>query len=444
MKGIVIAGTGSGVGKTSLTTGLISKISKRKRVQPFKVGPDFIDPLYHSIASGRLSRNLDSFMLEEGTISNLAEFASKDADISIVEGVRGLFEGFSATDDIGSTGHIARLLGLPVVLVVDSSSLTRSAAAIINGFKSFDDRINIAGVILNNVSGNQHQRKLEDVMERYVDLEVLGYVRKDKGSTLEQRYLGLKTMMSHEKDALESLEGLVESIDLDRVFDIAERFAKERDFESPYPDVDGRGIKVAIPRDEAYCFHYNDNVNCLRHTGIDVVEYSPLKGDQLPNADIHIIGGGYPELFAEEISENRDFLEGLKSEAGNGTSIVGECGGLMTLCNSIVDAKGAGHGMAGVFDATARMSGKRHGPTYVISNANANNPIFSGSVKGHEYHYSEVELHSRYDFGFDMSRGEGIADSKDGAVFKNCIGSYMHQHGLSTDRWIKGLVNSVK
>ena len=164
MKGFVISGTGSGVGKTSVTTGIMSALSKRYKVQAFKAGPDFIDPMYHTAATGRPSRNLDSFMLTDERIRNVVGYASRDADLCVVEGVRGLYEGFSGDSDVGSTAHIAKLLGLPVVLVIDAGSLTRSAAAIINGFKSFDPEVKIAGVILNKVSGSQHSGKLDVAM----------------------------------------------------------------------------------------------------------------------------------------------------------------------------------------------------------------------------------------------------------------------------------------
>ena len=195
MRGVVLAGTGSGVGKTSVTTGLMSRLSKSMRVQAFKAGPDFIDPMYHTAATGRRSRNLDSFLMDDGTIRNLVGYASRDADICVIEGVRGLYEGLRGDDDVGSTAYLAKLLGFPVILIVDARSLTRSAAAIVNGFRSFDPDVNIAGVILNNVSGRQHTDKLRTAMERYCpDVQLVGMIPKNPDKALEQRYLGLKTL----------------------------------------------------------------------------------------------------------------------------------------------------------------------------------------------------------------------------------------------------------
>ena len=235
MKGFVIAGTGSGVGKTSIATGLMSALSKRYKVQAFKAGPDFIDPMYHRAATGRPSRNLDSFMMDDGRIRNLVGFASRDADLCIVEGVRGLYEGFSGDGDLGSTAYLAKILGLPVILVVNAGSLTRAAAAIINGFRSFDPEVKIAGVILNKVSGGQHSDKLDTVMSTYCrDVKLLGKIRKDPENTLEQRYLGLTTLNSYETCSIEPLERLVETVDLDMLVGIAESFPTELPKDTPY------------------------------------------------------------------------------------------------------------------------------------------------------------------------------------------------------------------
>lgn len=436
MKGVVLSGTGSGVGKTSIATGLMSRLSKTMRVQAFKAGPDFIDPMYHSAATGRPSRNLDSFLMEDSVIRNLVGYASRDADICVVEGVRGLYEGFRGDDDTGSTAYLAKLLGFPVILVVDARSLTRSAMAIVNGFRSFDPDVNIAGVILNNVSGRQHMTKLRTAMERYCpDVELVGMIGKNSEKALEQRYLGLKTLKTFAEKEITPLQELTEPLDLDRVLDIAESCPTELPTGSPYTERDS-GLKAAVPVDESYCFYYNENIECLRASGMDVEFFRPTDGDPLPDADLYYLGGGYPELHAEALSGNTDFLEGLRTASDDGKTIIGECGGLMTMCRSIVDKDGNSYGMSGIFDADARMTGVRHGPTYVIAEANGSNPAFSGSVRGHEYHYSDVFPDPGAVYGFDVKRGLGIADSMDGLVRNNSVGSYMHQHALSERDWI--------
>lgn len=444
MKGFVISGTGSGVGKTSITTGLMSVLSKKYKVQAFKAGPDFIDPMYHTAATGRPARNLDSFLLSDEKIRNVVGYASKDADLCIVEGVRGLYEGFQGDGDIGSTAYIAKLLGLPVVLCIDSGSLTRSAAAIINGFRAFDPDVKIAGVIMNKVSGPQHAQKLDVAMETYCKgVKVLGKVRKDKENTLGQRYLGLKTLHSFEQSEIEPLERLVDPIDLDMLMGIAETATGDLPTGSPYVQRDA-GMTAAVPMDDAYSFYYQDNLQCLEASGIKVKTFRPVDGDPLPDADMVYLGGGYPELYAERISENRDFLDGVKNMSLEGKPVLGECGGLMTLCSTLKDKNGKVHRMAGVFDAEADMVDKRHGPTYMLTEARPNNPLFKGAVRGHEYHYSEVFPHGDHSFCFDVHRGLGIKDGMDGLTVRNSVGTYMHQHALSAEDWAKGFVDSVQ
>ncbi|MFT0898582.1 cobyrinate a,c-diamide synthase [Candidatus Methanoprimaticola sp. MG2] len=443
MKGVVLAGTGSGVGKTSVTTGLMSRLSKTMKVQAFKAGPDFIDPMYHSAATGRQSRNLDSFLMTDDVIRNVAGYASRDADICVVEGVRGLFEGFSGSDDLGSTAYVAKLLGFPVVLIVDARSLTRSACAIVNGFRSFDPDVRIAGVILNNVSGEQHMGKLRTAFEAYCPgVDVVGMIPKSPGKALEQRYLGLKTLRTFAEREITPLQELTEPIDLDAVLDVAESASADLPTSSPYVERDS-GLKAAVPMDDAYCFYYRENIECLEASGFEVTTFRPVDGDPLPDADMYYLGGGYPELYARELSENRDFLEGLKAESDNGKVVIGECGGLMTMCSSITDKDGVRFGMSGIFEADARMTGVRHGPTYVMADATSDNPVFKGSVRGHEYHYSDVYPSSDPVYGFDVRRGLGISGRMDGLVRKNSIGSYMHQHALSERDWIGPAIERI-
>ena len=444
MKGVVLAGTGSGVGKTSITTGLMSRLSKKMSVQAFKAGPDFIDPMYHTAATGRRSRNLDSFLMDDATIRNLVGYASRDADICVIEGVRGLYEGLKGDEDVGSTAYLAKLLGFPVILIVDARSLTRSAAAIVNGFRSFDPDVNIAGVILNNVSGRQHTDKLRTAMERYCpDVQLVGMIPKNPDKALEQRYLGLRTLRSFAEGEITPLQELTDPIDLDRVLDIAESSPSELPTSSPYTERDC-GMRAAVPIDDSYCFYYRENIECLEASGFSVETFRPTDGDPLPDADLYYLGGGYPELHASELSQNADFLQGLRNVSGEGRVVIGECGGLMTMCRSIEDKDGTVHGMSGIFDADAVMTGVRHGPTYVVADAKPSNPVFSGNVRGHEYHYSDVFPDPGSEYGFDVRRGLGIADRMDGLVRGSSIGSYMHQHALSERDWIGKAVGLIQ
>ena len=438
MKGFVIAGTGSGVGKTSVTTGIMSRLSKSYKVQGFKVGPDFIDPMYHTAATGRASRNLDSFMMDDGTMRNLVGYVSKGADLCVIEGVRGLYEGFSGNSDEGSTAYISKLLGLPVILVLDARSLNRSVAAVVNGFRAFDPDVRIAGVILNNVSGRQHSDKLDTVMSAYCgDLKVIGKIPKNNGNSLGQRHLGLHTITDPEKSGISSLEAFVDSLDIDMLMDIAESTDSDLPTESPYVR-NNVSARIAVPYDDAYCFYYRENLECLEASGFDVRTFSPIRGDRLPDADAVYLGGGYPELHSEAISSNADFLEGLKNMSEEGKPILGECGGLMTMCSNLRDADGNAARATGIFGCDAVFVNKRHGPTYVMADATDDNPLFKGSVRAHEYHYSEVTASGTERFGFDVRRGAGIVAKKDGLISRNSVGTYMHQHALSSEDWARG------
>lgn len=438
MKGVVISGTGSGVGKTSIVTGLLSRLSGRMKVQPFKVGPDFIDPMYHSLASGRACRNLDTFMVGREKIEDIVGNASSDADLCIVEGVRGLYEGVDGIGDDGSTAEIAKILGFPVVLVIDARSLTRSVAAMINGFSSFDRDVDIAGVILNNVSGPAHMGKLEKAIGRYCDAEIVGFVQRDPGKAIGQRHLGLDTVNSEGAERIDALAEMVSELDIDRLMDICEK--GERELRASDGHADGScDARVAVPMDDAFCFYYRENLECLEAAGFDMTYFSPLAGDLLPDADMYYLGGGYPESNADALSSNRDFIEGLKTASSDGRIVYGECGGLMAMCSCIEDGGGERHTMSGVFDAEAVMS-IRHGPKYCIASPTEKNRMFSETVRGHEFHYSELVLGKDRDFGFSLSRGTGIASGSDGIVKGNSMGGYLHQHALSCGDWAGGFV----
>ncbi len=440
MKGVVIAGTGSGVGKTSITTGILSRLSKEYKVQAFKAGPDFIDPMYHTLASGRASRNIDSFMMDDDTIRNIVGYASKDADLCIVEGVRGLYEGFSADSDIGSTARLAKVLGFPVVLTVDVRSLNRSAAAIVNGFAAFDPELDIKGLILNNISGRQHEDKLDEVIGRYCEQEIVGKIRKMRERPTKERYLGLITPDAKDVPDISLLTEMAEGVDLDRLMQVAESSDSELPQECPYVRRDS-GLTAAVPMDDSFCFYYRENIECLEASGVSVRTFAPTDGEPLPDADIYYIGGGYPELHAEEISSNSDFLEGIKNASEEGRPILGECGGMLSMCGSLKDAGGREFKMAGIFDANAEMTGIRHGPAYVMAKAMPENPLFGSDVRAHEYHYSDVFSEQGCTFGYKLLRGSGISGGMDGFVSNNTLGTYMHQHALSSADWASGFIS---
>ncbi len=443
MDRLLIAGTSSGSGKTSISSGIMSVLSDGGAVQPYKIGPDFIDPMYHRALTGRPSRNLDGYMMPEDAMRGHFARTSAGADIAVLEGVRGLYEGLEALSDAASTAQLAKSLRCPVVLVVNARSLTRSAAAMVNGFRSFDPDVNIAGVILNNVSGEGHRRKLTEAMAHYTDVEVLGVVRRRPEESLPQRHLGLHTL--HDGDALnglrERLRSLVEEVDIDRLKEIASEAPALEAPEEPARSGGGlEGLIAAVPDDRAFCFYYPENIEALEAAGATTVRYSPVDGDMLPEADIHYLGGGYPELYAAELAGNRDFLEGLENANEEGAAMHGECGGMMVLCQDLKDSQGRSHRMAGVFPASAEMAPQRQGPCYVEATARGD----GRRLRAHEFHYSRVRLHKELPYAFDLLRGSGIDGSHDGMVSGNAVGTYMHRHAVADQGWLRMLATMAQ
>lgn len=439
---IVIAGAGSGVGKTTLATGLMRRLSRRMNVQGFKVGPDFIDPMYHAAATGRASRNLDSFMMPPDVLRNLFGWSTTDADIAVVEGVRGLYDGLTATGDTGSTAEIAKMLGAPVVLVVNARSLAKSAAAVVLGFRMLDPEVRISGVILNQISGPKHRSKAIEAVESLSGVEVLGTV--GRGERVPERHLGLMTMDDPDTSRLDLMEGMVDDIDIDRIVEIASD-ADDIAFEraSPFVRRPRTGVRIAVPRDHAYCFYYPENIEALTAAGADVVQFRPAEGDDLPDCDGIYLGGGYPEEHAAALAANRGFMEGLRTLSLDGGVVYGECGGLMTMCSSI-RAHSEEHAMSGIFSPSSVLTNERHGPSYVRATGTADNFLLPRqAVRGHEFHYSRLEPSPAGRFGFTVERGAGIGGGFDGLTVRRSMGTYMHLHSLSCPGWAPALVQAA-
>ncbi|MDW5562473.1 MAG: cobyrinate a,c-diamide synthase [Methanomassiliicoccus sp.] len=442
---VVIAGAGSGVGKTVIATGLMSRLSHRRRVQGYKVGPDFIDPMYHAAATGRPSRNLDSFFMDRDKLVHLFGWSSKDADLAVVEGVRGLYDGLTATGDTGSTAEIAKFIRAPVVLVVNARSLAKSAAAHVLGFKMLDPEVDIAGVILNNVSGDRHRQKAVEAVESLTGTEVLGTIERQR-ERLPERHLGLITM-DEAGDAgklMAQLEELVADVDLDRLEEIA-RSAPHLEAETtpPFEVREDRGVTFAVPRDRSFCFYYQENIEALAAAGARVVTFRPTDGERLPDCDALYMGGGYPEVHAAALEANSDFREGAKQLSAEGGLVYGECGGMMAMCRSI-NAFGEMHDMAGIFDAQATLTRDRQGLAYVRAKGTEDNFLFPGmEIRAHEFHYSRLEPLPPGPYGFAVLRGTGIGGAMDGIMVRRSMGTYMHQHALANLSWGPSLVRAA-
>jgi len=444
MKRLVIAGAGSGVGKTTIATGIMSLLSKRYRVQAFKVGPDFIDPMFHSAATGRPSRNLDSFFMDHDTIRNLFGWSTKDADLAIVEGVRGLYDGLTSTGDTGSTAEIAKLLHAPVILVVNARSLAKSAAAHVLGFKMLDPQVNIAGVILNQVSGERHRKKVVEAVESLTETKVIGAIERQR-EKLPERHLGLVTVPERDdiSQTMRQVEGVASQVDMDSILEIAEG-AEEEDFpaHSPFSSGEKKGIRVAVPRDKAFSFYYQENIESIQAAGGDIVYFQPTVGESLPEADAYYIGGGYPEVYMDDISENGDFLDGLRQASEEEKLIYGECGGLMTLCRSIRNGERERR-MSGIVPSDAELTSDRQGLAYVEAECTPSNFLFKGRIRAHEFHYSRLRPLPPGPYAYKVLRGTGIDGFSDGVVVNRTVGTYMHQHALANKNWGASMVREA-
>jgi len=409
---IVIAGTHSGVGKTTVATALMAALARRGlAVQPFKVGPDFIDPGFHEAACGRVSRNLDGWMLSRDTNLQVFARACKGADVAVVEGVMGVFDGSSAASDEGSTAEMAKWLGAPVVLVVDASAMARSAAAVVRGFESFDSELDMAGVFFNRIGGKGHA----EILRVACAGRALGFLPAREGIAVGSRHLGLR-LASEVLDAgrLAEMAAWVEAdVDLEGLLKVARERSRGIDAPAAAPARRGTRSRIAVARDAAFCFYYQDNLELLEACGAELVEFSPICDQRLP-ADIGgiYLGGGYPELHAARLAENREIIDAIRAFAAGGGAVYAECGGFMYLTEAIVDLEGREHAMAGIFPTRARMQPRLAALGYVEAD---------GGLRGHEFRYSDIDPMPAW-----VERCEARGYRVGGAV-----GRYVHLHFLS-------------
>jgi len=446
---IVISGTASGVGKTSISCGIMKALSKKKKVAPFKVGPDFIDPIYHRFATGNFSRNLDTFFMEkDALIENFTRGADKK-DIAIIEGVRGLYEGIDPVQEIGSTSHVSKILDSPVILVMNTRSLTKSAAAYIKGFQALDPNVKIRGVILNQVRDDVHYQKLKKAIEAFTDVEIVGSIERGAIS-LNSRHLGLVPLIERDdrEEVMEDLGKEIEnSLDVDKIkgiADEAEDLEKKEGFLFKInPELKNSKITVGIPFDKAFSFYYRENIEALEENGAKIRYFRPTEGENLPEADCYYIGGGYPEIYPDSISRNQDFLKGLKSAFEESKPIYGECGGLMML-SKYIEVENKRYPMAGIFDEGTLMKKSKQGLSYVVAQPTEKHFFLKDNVKGHEFHYSKMEpLPNKQDFAYRILRGKGINNGMDGLIKNKCIGSYLHVHVGGAPSWASSFLESV-
>lgn len=440
---VLVAGTSSGVGKTTVVLGMMAALRRRGLVvAPFKVGPDFIDPSHHAAICGRPSRNLDTFMMGMDGVRRSFARGVEGADVAVIEGVMGLYDGLDATE-VASSASVAKALGAPVLLVMNVHGTSRSAAAMALGYRSYDPKVEVAGLILNRVGSERHRSLLEDALAP-LGIPILGTLPRRGEIALPSRHLGLEMGFEsrHDLDALADF--VEENAYLDRILElgcnVAEPEAQAEPEAETVQDQEGGRIRIAVAYDEAFCFYYAENFEILRRLGADLRFFSPIR-DPLPEADGLYLGGGYPELYAGALEESPTRHE-IKKAAEDGMPIYGECGGLMYLCESVISKDGFSEKkMAGVLPATTTMTGRLQALGYVEGDVVAENPVVArgSAIRGHEFHYSKMDCARDARFAYRFRRGKGIDGNKDGLVEHEVLGSYLHTHfsTFSVERFVE-------
>ena len=462
---LCIAGTHSGCGKTTISLGIMAALVKRGLVvQPFKVGPDFIDPGHHRRITGRDSHNLDGWMMSPDYNRNILDRYSRDADVAVIEGVMGLFDGFSGSDESGSTAQMAKWLGLPVVLVIDARAMARSAAAVALGFLRFDSDLALKGVIFNRVGSETHREMLIDAISSVSALPVVGCLPRNKELEIPSRHLGLVTDEDFiaDEDRIEKLARWVENnIDLDQLIgslpEVRIRRSEIRGQKSEvgnqrsdgvsFSSNNGRDhkIKIGIARDEAFCFYYEENLRLLREGGAELIAFSPLRSKHLPD-DIKglILGGGYPELHCQTLSGNKDLVAEIREFGLSGKPIYAECGGFMFLTEEIRDLDGQAFPMVGIFPMRAKMEHRLKALGYreVVTIKDSILGPEGTKVRGHEFHYSQIQsVDPDAEFIYTMMNRKAVLHDKEGFVKNSALGSYVHLHWGSNPEVAKNFVD---
>ena len=445
---IILAGDRSGTGKTTLTLALLAALTQRGHsVQSFKVGPDYIDPMFHAKVTGRPCYNLDPVLTSESYVRQSFRRHSMSADYTVIEGVMGLFDGATGVDDTASTAHIARLLKLPVVLVVDCARMSRSLAALVQGYRTFDSRVQVAGVVLNRVGSDRHLQLLTDALGA-IDMPILGVFRREKAIQLPDRHLGL--VPAGELGGFEKIADRLADLG-ERCFEwnaigaIAKRLENQSGHELTYPAQatgETERVRIAIAHDAAFNFYYSDNFEILTEQGAELIFWSPLKDEALPEAEGLYFGGGFPEVFAQGLSENMAAIRAVKAAIARGIPTYAECGGLMYLSQTLIDFDGRAWPMVGSIPQTVKMGGKLS-LGYRRAAALRDSPIARKGqiVTGHEFHRSSVvEDLQNPAYATQRYWGANSKTTHEGYQAQTLHASYVHVHfgsGAIAQRFIQ-------
>lgn len=454
MSQIFISAAHKSSGKTTVTLGLCAALRAREmKVRPFKKGPDYIDPMWLGRASGHTCHNLDFFTQTRDEIRDTVGYYARDADIALIEGNKGLYDGLDL-DGSNSNAALAKLLAAPVVLVLDARGMTRGIAPLILGYQAFDPQIQIAGVILNQLGGNRHETKLRAVIEHYTDVRVVGAVSHNTDMEILERHLGL-TPSNEQDDAAAQIETIGRSIaaqvDLDSLIAIAGTSRLPPAPQSPPCTIAPleQPLRIGIARDEAFGFYYPGDLQAMENAGAELVPVDTLRDTALPDIDGLFIGGGFPESRMRQLQDNVSLRHAIRSAIESGLPVYAECGGLMYLSRSLA-WRGDRCQMVGVIPGDTVMHTRPQGRGYVRLEATPGHPWpIDGAAAGeiiraHEFHYSSLEhLQTTERFAFRVLRGSGIDGSHDGYVYKNLLACYTHQRTTSSNRWTEYFLKFV-
>lgn len=449
MNRIVIAGTQSGVGKTTIAIGLMAAlVNKGYKVQPFKVGPDYIDPGFHSLVTGIKSRNLDSYFLGEDGVKEVFLNSAEKADISIIEGVMGLFDG-KGKKGISSTAQIAKILNAPVILVIDAKKLAQSGAAIAYGYKNYDPELNVKGIILNNIASQGHYQMIKTPIEEKVGIKVIGYLPKNIQLELPERHLGLVPTQESKKLKYffkEISKEISSYIDLEQVLNISKN--SNQTVSLSEKKIYKQGIKcnvdIGVAYDQAFNFYYQDSLDILEKQGVNIKYFSPLKDNRLPEVDGLYIGGGFPESFLEDLAANKSMKIDIYNKIKVGLPTYAECGGLMYLTRQITNFDSQEFPMVGIIPACTMMEKKLQAMGYVEVKAIQDNLLLKKGqqARGHEFHYSRLVNLKADNFTYQVSGGKGVSGRLAGYQYKNLLASYIHLHFGNNPDLAKNFLNS--
>ncbi|MFC2017276.1 cobyrinate a,c-diamide synthase [Chloroflexota bacterium] len=441
---IVISAPQGRSGKTLISIALCAAFKQRGLVvQPFKKGPDYIDPSWLTAAAGRGCHNLDTVLMPKEALLASFQRSCRGADIAVIEGAMGLYDGFDSGEQ-GSTAQIARLLHSPVILVINTSRMTQSIAAMVTGYQHFQPDTNIAGVILNNVSGSRHERKLVSAIEQYCGIPVVGIVPKDESLSIVERHLGLVPYSETSEESVISQihHRLEERLNLNSILDITRKAKVSCEVDASVVKGKTTTVRLGVMFDSVFTFYYPENLEALTQAGAELVFIDSIHDCELPDIDGLYIGGGFPEMFLHELEANSQIRSRISQAIEDYLPVYAECAGLMYLCQGIKWREQRSE-MIGVIPAEVEIRPKPQAHGYVMVEVVEENPLLPVGLKfwGHEFHHSAVVKSEDLKFAYQVLRGKGVDENRDGIIYKNIFAAYTHLHALGVPQWAEAFVS---